>query len=146
METWIVFGWIYSAMIAMSFWESDVEKRNAWDKGKAGWKVRILGFKLTEYHFYLFYVMFPLFLTLPFMIYGWDLRILGIVASAYFSGIVLEDFTWYVVNPKVKLKEFYSKFSDYYPWIKVGKKKIIPWGYVINLAIAALFWFFLWRS
>ena len=41
MNILLIFIWIYAAMIAMSFWESYVEKRNAWNRGKLGWKIRI---------------------------------------------------------------------------------------------------------
>lgn len=145
MQPVFIFIWIYAAMVAMSFWESYVEKRNAWDKGKLGWEIKIRNFILPAYHFYVFWVMWPLLLTLPFVIYGWDARIFGIIVSAYFSGMVIEDFMWYVVNPAVKLKEFYTHFSDYYPWLKIGDKKIIPWGYVFAITVSVLSWYFLWR-
>ena len=132
-------------MIAMSFWESYVEGRNAWDKKKLGWKININGYKITGYHFYIFWIMFPLLLTLPLIIYGWNLKLFGILLSAYSSGMIIEDFGWYVVNPVVKLKEFYTHFSDYRPWIRINNKKIIPWGYVSILAIAILSWYFLWK-
>ena len=132
-------------MVAMSFWESYVEKRNAWDKQKGGWKIRIGKFVLPAYHFYLFWVMWPLLLTLPLIIYGWDARLFGVLVSAYLTGMILEDFMWYVVNPRVQLSEFYTHFSDYYPWVTIGKKKIVPWGYVFGLTIAILSWYFLWR-
>jgi hypothetical protein len=84
-------------------------------------------------------------LTLPFITYGWNTRIFGIIASAYFSGIILEDFLWFVVNPDVKMKEFWTKFTDYYPWIKIRDKKILPLSYILGILIAILFWWFLWR-
>ena len=145
MNVILIFVWIYLAMIAMSFWESYVEGRNAWGKKKLGWKIKIGKFVLHAYHFYLFGIMIPLFLTLPFVIYGWNLRLFGIIVSAYFSGIIIEDFFWYVLNPAVKLKEFFSSFSDYYPWIKIRGKKVIPIFYIINLLISVLSWYFLWR-
>jgi len=144
-HTLLIFAWVYLAMTAIALWESHIEGRNAWGKGKLGWKVKILGFTLHAYHFYLFWVMIPIFLTLPFVIFGFDLRIFGIILSAYFSGTILEDFLWYVFNPVVKLREFYTPFSDYYPWIKIGGKKIIPVAYLINLILALLSWFFIWR-
>ena len=113
MNTLIIFIWVYAAMIAMSFWEAYVEGRNAWDKKKLGWKLNIGKFVLHSYHFYAFWIMWPLALSLPLVIYGWDTRLFGILLSAYFSGMVLEDFFWYVVNPVVKLKELWSDFSDY---------------------------------
>ncbi|MDD5740408.1 MAG: hypothetical protein PHH54_00325 [Candidatus Nanoarchaeia archaeon] len=145
MNILLIFILIYAAMIAMSFWESYVEGRNAWDKGKLGWKIRIGKYVISAYHVYISWVMFPLLLSLPLVIYGWDTKLFGILVSAYFSGMVIEDFMWYVVNPVVKFKEFFTSFSDYYPWIKINGKKIIPLGYVTGIIIAVLSWYFLWR-
>lgn len=146
MPTLLIFIWIYAAMIAMSFWEAYVEGRNAWDKEKLGWKIKFgKKFVLSAYHIYIFGIMWPLVLTLPLVIYGWDTKLFGIILSAYFSGMVIQDFGWYVVNPVVKLKEFWSDFTDYYPWIKINGKKIIPWGYIVGIIIAVLSWYFLWR-
>lgn len=132
-------------MIAMSFWESEVEGRKAWDKGKFGWKLHLGKYRISAYHFFVFWMMWPLLLTLPFIIYGWDLKLFGVLVSAYFSGAVVEDFMWYVVNPAIKFSEsFNSKFASYYPWIKIGKLEI-PGLYILNLTIASLSWYFLWR-
>jgi len=140
-----IFVWIFAAMIATSFWESYAEGRNSWAKEKVGWKFILWGYEHTGYHFFLFSVMFPLLLTLPFVIFGWDSRYFGVVASAYFVGLSVEDFFWYVVNPEVRFKEWYTPFSDYYPWIKIKGKKIIPWGYLQSFVIATVIWYFLWR-
>ncbi len=144
-QTLCIFALIWCALIASGIWESYVEGRNPWDKGKLGWKIRIGSFLLTGYHFYLFWVMYPALLALPFVITGWNPKLFGIIVSAYASGVILEDFTWYLANPAVQFKEWFTSFSDYYPWIKIGGKKIIPWGYVIGIAIALASWFFLWK-
>lgn len=145
MSTLLIFIWIYAAMIAMSFWESYVEGRNSWDKGKLGWKIRFKGkYSLPAYHFYVFCIMWPLLLTLPLVIYGWNLRLFGILVSAYLSGMVIEDFMWFVVNPAVKLSEFNSKFADYYPWLRAGKFEI-PVLYIVGIVISILSWYFMWR-
>jgi hypothetical protein len=145
MNTLLIFLWIYAAMIAMSFWESHVEGRNAWAKGKLGWKIQIGKLVFSAYHFYNYCIMWPLLLTLPFVIYGWNLELFGVIVSAYFSGMVLEDFMWYVVNPTVKFKELYSSFSDYYPWLRINGKKVLPWGYIVGILIALLSWWALWK-
>lgn len=142
----LIFLWIYAAMIALSFVEAYVEGRNPWAKKKVGWQITLPGgYKFTSYHFFLFFVMIPLFLTLPFIIYGWNTRLFGIILSAYFSGVVIEDFVYFIVNPVVKFREFFSSFTDYYPWIKIKGKKIIPLGYVIFIALAISSWYFIWR-
>jgi len=134
----------YAAMIAMSFWESYVEGRNIWDKKKLGWKIRITKkYCFPAYHFYVFVLMFPLLLSLPLVIYGWNLKLFGILLSAYISGIVLEDFMFYVVNPAIKFSEFNSSFVRYYPWLKLGRIEI-PIPYIIGILIAIVSWYFIW--
>lgn len=144
-QTLAMFLIIFAAMIASGIWEAYVEGRNAWDKGKLGWRINVGGFLLTGYHFFLFWVMYPLLLALPFVFTGWNARLFGIEISAYALGIVLEDFTWYVVNPVVAFSEWFTDFSDYYPWIKIGGKKIIPLFYPLGALAALLSWYFLWR-
>ena len=145
MNVFLIFLWIYGAMIAMSLWEAYAEGRNAWGKNKLGWKINISkNLSITAYHFYLFCVMWPLLLTLPFITKGWDLKLFGIILSAFFSGIIVEDICWYIFNPVVKFKELWSDFSNYYPWIRIRGIKIIPVIYVIGISIAFLSWFFIW--
>ncbi|KKQ53002.1 MAG: hypothetical protein UT19_C0013G0010 [Candidatus Woesebacteria bacterium GW2011_GWB1_39_10b] len=141
----VIFLVVYAAMLANSFWEAYVEGRNPWDKRKIGWKIHLSEkYTFPAYHFYLFVVMWPLLLSLPLIIYGWNTKLFGILLSAYTSGLVLEDFMWFVVNPNVKLSEFNSKFANYYPWIKSGKFEI-PAGYIILVILSFASWWFLWR-
>jgi len=144
MQTMLVFVWVYSAMISMSFWEAYVEGRNAWDRHKLGWKIKIRGYKLTAYHFYLFFVMWPLMLSLPLVINGWNIQLFGILVSAYASGLVLEDIMWFVVNPKVSISEWSPRFASYYPWITLGRFHM-PVCYFAGIAVAVISWFFLWQ-
>jgi hypothetical protein len=136
---------ILLAFLAISLWESAVEGRNSWDKKKAGWKIKI-GKKviLTKYHFFLFYVMVPSFLLVPIIVSGWDRHLIVVIAVAFLLGAVIEDFFWYVFNEKVKLKEFWSSFSDYYPWIKIGGKKILPVFYVVDIVLCILITILFW--
>ncbi len=140
-----IFLWIYAAMIAHSFWEAYVEGRNPWDKNKLGWKLRFGRYSLPAYHFWLFWVMYPLLLSLPLVIYGWNLKLFGVLLSAYASGMVIQDFMWYVVNPAVAVSEFWTSFSDYFPFIKIGGRKIVPIGYAVGVIAALISWYFLWR-
>lgn len=78
--------------------------------------------------------MWSLMITLPRIVSGGGKEIFGIFLSAYFSGMIAEDFFWYVANLAVKLKEFYFLFSEYYPLIKMNKRKIVTWvmGWVLR--------------
>lgn len=133
-------------MFAMSFWEAYVEGRKPWDKGKLGWELKFgKRFVMPAYHFYVFVVMWPMMLSLPLIINGWDTKLFGILVSAYATGMIIEDFGWYVVNPVVNIKEFWTDFSNYYPWFKIKEKKIVPSGYIYGVIVAFLSWYFLWR-
>ena len=141
----LIFIWIWGAMIANGFWEAYVEGKKAWDKGKLGWKIKKGKYVLlTAYHFWLFWVMWPLMLTLPLIVNGFSLRLLGIIISAGATGMILEDLTWFIVNPKWSFKHFGSKYVKWYPWIKIGKIHI-PFGYFIGAMVALLSWWILWR-
>jgi hypothetical protein len=145
MNVLLIFATIYGAMIANAFWEAYVEGKHAWDEGKLGWKLQYKGFViLTAYHFWLFFVMYPLLLLVPFFVYGWDWRLFGILTSAYFSGLILEDAFWFIVNPRFKIEDWNSKKVTWYPWIKICWLEI-PAYYLVSIAIALSFWLLLWR-
>ncbi len=142
MQPVIIVLWIYAAMCALSFVEAYVEGRNSWNAKKVGWKINLPGgYQFSGYHFFLFFVMLPLFIFLPLAVTGWDITLFGILLSAYLSGMVLEDFVYFIVNPVVRFKEFFTSFTDYYPWIKIKGKKIIPLGYIIGIGLSLISWY-----
>ena len=132
-------------MVANAFWEAYVEGKRAWDRGKIGWKIKTKNrVWLTAYHFWLFLIMWPMLLFLPFIIFEFDLKLLGILLSAYFSGLIIEDFVWFLVNPAFKFSNFNSKYVYWHPWIKFGRFEI-PAYYLFALALSLLSWYFLWK-
>jgi hypothetical protein len=129
----------------MSFWESSVEGKYPWHKRKLGWKLKLGKYYITHrYHFNVL-LMIALLLALPFVISGWNIKLFGIILSAISSGLIIEDFLWFIVNPAIKFKQsFNPKFADYYPWTILGNFKI-PTFYILGIIISLLSWFFLWR-
>ena len=145
MQEYAIIFIIWGAMIASSFWEAYVEGKHAWDKGKLGWKLHFGKYVvLTAYHFWLFWVMYPLLLILPLVITGFSWSLLGILLSAYASGAILEDFFWFVVNPTFSMKNFNSKKVTWYPWIRIGRIQM-PVGYFVGICVSLASWYFLWR-
>lgn len=69
----------------------------------------------------------------------------GILLSAYFTGLIIEDFTWFLVNPVVKFSEWNPKFVDYYPWVKVGKR-YLPVMYITYVIAAVISWQLFWSD
>jgi len=140
----LIFALAWLAMIAIGCWESSVEGKNAWGKGKLGWKLKYKKRVLfTYYHFWLFIVMIPAFLAIP-LVLNYSVELLGVLLSAYFSGLVVEDFTWFVVNPVFPLRKFNSKNAKWHIWLKIGKFEF-PYSYIIGIILAILSWFLLWR-
>lgn len=140
-----VFLVVWGAMIAASFWEAYVEGRHYWDKGKLGWKLHAGSYVvLTAYHFFLFVVMFPLLLALPLVVAGFSRTLFGMLVSAYATGLVLEDFFWFVANPKFGLKKFNPREVVWYPWVRLGRFAM-PAGYLVALFVAFASWATLWR-
>jgi len=145
MKTILIFAIVLGASIANSFWEAYVEGDNPWGKRKLGWKIQLTKrYCYPAYHFFLFCVMWPLLLSLPLVIGGWDSKLFGILVSAYMIGLIVEDFVWFVVNPAVKLSQFNPEYATYYPWFKFGKFQV-PMVYIFESAVAILSWYFLWR-
>jgi hypothetical protein len=140
-----IFIIIWGAMIATSFWEAYVEGKHAWADHKLGWKLRYKKYIiLTGYHFWLFFVMYPLLLSLPLVVSGFSWRLFGIIGSAYFSGLIIEDFFWFLVNPAFKFDHYSSKYVKWYPWLKIGEFEM-PLGYLIGSFLSLLFWILLWK-
>ena len=145
MEPFIITGIIWIAMIAHAFWESSAEGPNAWGSRMYGWKwVFTKNISITRYHFWLFVIYMPiLIVVLPLVVAGFSKELFGVLAAAYFSGMVIEDFLWFIVNTEVKFKEAWNpKFANYYPWIVIGKFRI-PLSYILGFGIAVLLWVFL---
>lgn len=144
MSILLTFLWVILGFAAMAFWEAYIEGLYPWAGRQCGWTLR-LGKKwtLTAYHFWL-NIMFLFFLSLPLVIYGWDLILFGILLSALMIGLIVEDFLWYIVNPYYSLRFFNENDANWYPWIGIGKAKI-PFSYIVGIIIALLSWYFIWR-
>lgn len=140
----LIFGVVLAAFICMAFWEAYIEGKNPWAKASAGWKLTLpQHFKLTAYHFWLWLFILLLF-SLPFVIYGWDFELFGVLLSAIFLGLTIEDFLWYIVNPHCSLKTHWNpKKAYWYPWLKIGKFAV-PLTNVVGILIAILSYVFIW--
>ena len=119
MNKLIIFLWILSGFVCISFWVSSAEGKHGWARKFTGWRTKIYkNYELTRYHFW---VCFLIFISQPLIIYGFNSQLLGIIISAWFLGWVIEDFLWFVVNPEFKFKDWNSKKVKWYPWLKFGK-------------------------
>ncbi|MCB9362344.1 hypothetical protein H6504_02820 [Candidatus Woesearchaeota archaeon] len=138
MQDMFIFLWVCVAMATVGVWESSVEGRKPWDKGKEGWKISFRGYTvLTRYHFWLFWVTLPMLLMLPIIVFGFDLHLFGVLCSAYLIGVVIEDFVWFLANPHYGVLRWNSKEVTWYPWVGVGAFQI-PLYYILTLAVAVL--------
>ena len=136
--------YILLIFISLAFAEGYMEGRYGWAKRSYGWKIKIFKRELTAYHFWSWLIMLPLALMMPLFIYGFDSKLFGILLTGYFLGAVANDFSWYIVNPKVKLKDFNPKFANWYNWWSIFGIKI-PDFYIFYPIIALIIWAILVR-
>lgn len=114
--TWI---FIFITSILFALLEIQIEGEYGWAKNLPTWKLRnpfrkIVNWEyLTGYHFYLWGFLFFVF-HLPFFV-GLPLTLKNefLVLEILFIILMLEDFMWFLLNPKWGLKRF---FTEEIPW------------------------------
>jgi hypothetical protein len=121
------------AFISISFWAAAMEGPIG---GIFGIKT-LFGFNAD---FYIFNLTIPLFLLMILIIKP-EIKLVGTLATGYLSGIVLEDFFWFVLNPYYGIQKFNSQSAVWLiHWTKIGNIEI-PLFYVRYLLGAFLVWF-----
>jgi len=144
MNEYLILTYIMLIYIALAFAEGYTEGRYGWAKRSYGWRLKVFKRTLTAYHFWMWLVLFPMFLMLPLIIYGFDSKIFWLLLSSFFLGAVVNDIAWYIVNPKVSLKDLNPKFAKWYNWWNIFGFKI-PDFYVFYPVIFLIIWIFLVR-
>ena len=129
---WIVFGLVQAAMVATAFWEAYIEGPEGWAENQVGWSIKIGSFTYTAYHFWLYWVMIPLLLAIPFAIIGWDAHLFWVLVFAYLVGTTVEDFMWFVVNPVYPFSKFNAQGTPWHQWVSIGKIQI-PIFYIVRI-------------
>ncbi len=137
-----LFGWVMLGFIGLAFLESTVEGELAGGEGTKGWRRSILGYKVKEYHFWLWFVVVPIFVFSPLLVIGLELRVLGTLAIAYLLGGVVEDFVYFLVNPYFGLGKWNSKDARWMPWVRIGRIEV-PQFYARNVVAAGVVWLLL---
>ncbi|MBI3840487.1 MAG: hypothetical protein HY297_00780 [Thaumarchaeota archaeon] len=141
----LIFIWMMAAFIGLAFLEVTVEGDQAGGEGTKGWRRSIFGYRIKEYHFWLWFVVVPLFVFSPLVVLGFDLRTFGTLAIAYLIGGVVEDFTYFLANPHYGLSKWNRTDAKWMPWFRWGILEV-PQFYVRNAAASAVvFILFIWR-
>ena len=141
MREWILFGLILVAFIATAFWEAYSECEFVGASRACDWRIKIWKKEIHGYHIFLWGVTFPVLLILPLIAAGFSWHLFRFIAAGYFIGSVLEDFLWFVVNPRYPFSKWNSRETTWYKWLKVGKFEL-PAFYLpyLILGVGLLFW------
>ena len=131
--------YIILIFIALAFAEGYTEGRYGWAARSYGWRTKFFKRILTAYHFWMWIILIPMALMFPLVIYGFDLKLFGVTLTGYLLGSMVNDFAWYIVNPKVTLKDFNPKFATWYNWWNIFGLKI-PDFYIFYPIIALIIW------
>jgi len=138
MNQLLIFFYTLLTFVPVAFWEAYAEGKYGGAKRQCGWKKNVFGFKLTAYHFWLWHVSVPLFLSIPLVVSGFSWKLFFTLYSAYFFGGMLEDFLWFVVNPYWSIKKFNSKYVDWHWWVRIAGKDV-PMQYVLSSILGSIF-------
>jgi len=126
--------------IILALLEIQIEGENGWARKLPTWRLKNPLKKfvnwpyLTGYHIYL-QLLFITILQLPFLVgFPFSLKNEILIFEVYLLIVYLEDFFWFVFNPKWGIKRF---FTEEVPW---HSKKILflPRNYWISFAILAV--------
>lgn len=132
----VVISIIWAAMIASGIWESSSEGVRSWAKGKSGWRIGKKPWILTQYHFFLFWVTFPLLLSIP-LVVSYSPELLRTIVFAYLTGTIIQDFSWFIFNPRWRLRRFNPRYVDWHAWVRIGPLNI-PVLYLIGITLALI--------
>ena len=142
----IILGYILLIFAAIAFWEAYIEGSNGWAAKQVGWRINFkVGFlkrPLDAYHFWSWLVMLPMFLMLPFVMFGFNAHLFWLVVIGFLLGTVLEDYLWFVVNPAFPYKDFKPGKVWWHYWIGFKNFKV-PEIYIVYPILALLIWWFL---
>lgn len=127
------------AFSALSLAEAEIEGKYG-GGGKNAKIFKIGPFRVRRYHFFMNFVVTPLFVLLALTVGGFDLKLLGVLVSGAFIGGLFQDFLWFVVNPNYGIKKFNSKDAYWLVWWKFGKFEL-PYFYILNPILAIIIWF-----
>ena len=79
------------------------------------------------------------------LIFNFDFHLFWLIVANYFFGLVIEDFSWFIVNPKWGgLKNFNSEKVYWHRWHKFGRFEI-PDFYIYFLALGVIVLVFLYN-
>lgn len=121
------------AITSFSFWAVAIE-------GAKGGELDKLFYNGMSANFLIFCLTLPLFLALPIIAKWFDSKLIGTLLTGVFVGGILEDFTWFVINPAFGIQKFNSTYATWLRWVNLGFFEL-PDLYIISLFLALLSWF-----
>ncbi len=140
MKEWTIFGLILLAFFVSAFWEAYIECEYVGASRACDWTFKIGKKTVRGYHVLLWFVTFPLLLSLPLVLnFSWQL--FRFIIAGYLLGSVLQDFMWFVVNPRFPFKDWNPQKAGWYQWIKIGKFQLPAFYLPYIIAGFALLYF-----
>ncbi len=111
---------------------------------QVGWEADLWGWRIKAYHFWLWWVTVPAFFALTLLVSGFNIRLLGVLVASYYIGGIVEDFSWFLINPYWGLSRLNSANVTWFDWVKFAGFEI-PRFYVTNTITAFASWLILIR-
>ena len=105
-------GFMVFMAVILALWEIQIEGKDGWAAKSPGWSiekgwaVKLAGGRpITGYHIFMtLFIVGLVHLPLFFVPWSWRLEIL--IIGFYLGMLLLEDFSWFVLNPYYGIKKF----------------------------------------
>jgi hypothetical protein len=98
--------------IILALWEIQIEGKDGWAANSPGWRlekgwlVKLTGGRpITGYHVFMTVFLIAL-VHLPVFFVSWSWRLESLLLGFYLGMVLLEDFSWFVLNPYYGIKSF----------------------------------------
>ena len=98
--------------IILALWEIQIEGKDGWAANSPGWRlekgwlVKLTGGRpITGYHVFMTIFIIAL-VHLPLFFVSWTWRLESLLLGFYLGMVLLEDFSWFVLNPYYGIKSF----------------------------------------
>ncbi|MEI6222982.1 MAG: hypothetical protein WCP97_09555 [bacterium] len=137
----LIFLLIIVSMSSISIVEAAQSGQDGYSVSEDWWRIgQDSKYTYSSYHIWMYWLLLPLLIiALPIAVADFSWRLLWLLIMSYIIGTVVEDFLWYIANPKVTLKRFNPRETYWQKWFVLGPIAI-PWHYIIKITAAITIW------
>jgi hypothetical protein len=137
MNETLVFITIQIAMVFYACAEAYMEQDTGWRQNDRWFRINFGRYNYTAYHIFAYWLALPLIIIgLPTLLLGYGSKLVLFLFASYLIGTIVEDFTWFLVNPHYSWRKWHPDYTQWYPWIRI-RRFYLPMSYAVKGIVAS---------